>query len=160
MGTRTTGYHIVDEPRPGALADGSTDPVWPLLALMFGGAWLSWPWFVFNAFAFGSRTRWREVAWVVGGFLGTLALVVGVGFLLDGLGAETAEIYRPYFGVTIFAFKALVSYRLYLIQNRTFEVYQYFGGVTRSGFALVAVGWLLRRHLLDPLPLVLRVVLQ
>ena len=43
-----SGYRIADEPRPGAMEHLAVDPLWPFLAIMFGGAWLSWPWFVFK----------------------------------------------------------------------------------------------------------------
>ena len=59
-------YRIGDEPRPGALARVAVDPMWPLLAVMLGGVWLSWPWFVLNGVVVGSPTRqgWQRVAGV------------------------------------------------------------------------------------------------
>ena len=35
-----SGYRIADEPRPGAMEHLAVDPLWPFLAIMFGGAWL------------------------------------------------------------------------------------------------------------------------
>lgn len=151
------GYHILDEPRPGGLSQWTVEPLWPLLAIMVGGVWLSWPWFVFNSLAVGSPTRRREIAWAVGGLAGTFALVLGLFALISGV--PELEPYQSYLLVSIFVWKALVSYRLYLLQSRTFEIYQYFDGPVRNGLILVAAGWFLRPHVLGALPMLLKAVL-
>ena len=33
---------VADEPLPGPLQRIAVNPFWPLLAVMFGGAWVSW----------------------------------------------------------------------------------------------------------------------
>ena len=76
-------YRIEDEPQPGAMAQVAVDPLWPLLGLMFVGAWFSWPWFVVNGFAVGSPTRWRELAWVIGGFVVSAAIILGIFYVMD-----------------------------------------------------------------------------
>ena len=53
-----------------------------VLAIMFGGAWLSWPWFVFNGFVVGSPTRKKELALVLVGFAGNFVLSMGLGGLM------------------------------------------------------------------------------
>ena len=50
-------YHIADEPAASPLSKYAVSPLWPMLAVMFGGAWLAWPWFAVNAFAIGSASR-------------------------------------------------------------------------------------------------------
>ena len=77
-------YRILDEPRPGGLAHLAVNPLWPLLAVMLGGVWLSWPWFVVNGFAVGSPTRFRELGLAIGGLIGATGLLFGLGFLRAG----------------------------------------------------------------------------
>ena len=42
----------------------AVSPLWPMLGVMFGGAWLSWSWFALNSFAIGSASRKREI-WLI-----------------------------------------------------------------------------------------------
>lgn len=160
----TTSYRIVDEPRPGALATLAVDPLWPLLAIMFGGAWLSWPWFALNAFAIGSPTRRREAAVAVGGFVGTTVLLVALLWLnrvdvLRGVGLT-------YAAVGLVVWKLAVSYWLYVLQGRTFALFQHFHGATRNGLLVVFAGYFLGHRLLaalgeiDSFGWVLRLVLR
>ena len=71
------GYHIPDEPRPGGLVRWAVNPVWPFIAVMLGGAWLSWGWFLFNGAAIGSPSRARERLLVAVGLLRHTADLVG-----------------------------------------------------------------------------------
>ena len=163
-GAASGGYRILDEPRPGALAQLAVNPLWPLLAIMFGGAWISWPWFVVNAFAIGSPTRWREVALAVGGFVGTAVLFVtlvkaAAGGLISGVAIKYAVTF-------LVVWKLAVSYWLYVLQGRTFDLFEYFHGATRNGMLVVFAGYFLSRRLfsfvdsLEPWGTILRVVLQ
>ena len=150
-------YRIEDEPLPSGLSHLAVHPLWPLLAVMLGGAWLAWPWFAVNGFALGSPTRRRELAWVVGGFAGTFVIVAALGLarlggLPEGLPFELSL-------VSIAVWKLLVSYRLYTLQGRCFELYTYFGGAVRSGLPLVALGWFGERALFPALPGLLQVIL-
>ena len=54
-------YQIADEPIETSLRAYVVRPSAPLMAIMLGGAWLSWPWFAFNAIAMGSPTRRKEI---------------------------------------------------------------------------------------------------
>lgn len=158
------GYHIVDEPRPGALARLAVNPLWPLLSVMFGGAWVSWSWFVVNSFAIGSPTRWREAALALGGFAGTAALFVGL-VTLEVNGA-IGGVAISYAVVALVVWKLAVSYWLYVLQGRTFGLFEYFHGATKNGLLVVFAGYFLSRRLLpfvdslEPWGSVLRVVLQ
>lgn len=143
-------YHIEDEPRPGPLGHLVVDPVWPLFGVMFGGAVLAWPWFVWNGFAVGSPTRFREAAVAAAGFAGTILLLVVLGVLasneaISGLGVRYALI-----GVTVW--KLGVSYWLHVIQSRSFHLYEHFGGTVKSGLGIVFVGALLVPRALAGLP--------
>jgi hypothetical protein len=150
-------YELIDEPRPGALSKLAVKPLWPLLAVMLGGAWISWPWFVLNGFAVGSPTRRRELAWAIAGVAGSFALLVGISFLLGakvvgGLGFR-------YLLIGVVVYKLYVSYLLYSLQSRSFGLFEHFGGETKSGlFPLIAAA-LLRPRLLEVLPGFLQVLL-
>jgi len=158
------GYHILDEPSPGALARLAVNPLWPLLAVMFGGAWISWSWFVVNAFAIGSPTRWREAALAAAGFAGTAGLILAlVGLEVNGVLSGVAISYAL---VGLVVWKLAVSYWLYVLQGRTFSLFEYFHGATRNGLLVVFAGYFVARRLLPlvdslaPWGPLLRVVLQ
>lgn len=143
-------YRIQDEPRPGSLAHLAVNPVWPLFAVMFGGAGLSWSWFLVNGAALGSPTRRREIAWAIGGIAGSLALILGIVYLhhqelLGSLGVRYSLV-----GLTVW--KLAVSYWLFTLQNRTFHLYEHFGGRVRNGALVVLVGFFLTRRLFQGLP--------
>ena len=140
-------YRIPDEPTTSGLSSMAVQPLWPLLAIMFGGAWLSWPWFAFNAFATGSPTRGRELALAIGGFVGTVAIALGLSGLIYG-GVITKST-APYAFVSVTVWKLVVSYVLYSLQSRSFHLYEHFGGSVRSGFPLAVVaGFMLRTAVL------------
>ncbi len=143
-------YRIRDEPRPGALAHLAVNPVWPLLGVMFGGAGLSWTWFVFNGIAIGSPTRRQELGWAIGGFVGSFLLILGIGQLgaderLGALGVRYAMV-----GLTVW--KLAISYWLCMLQNRSFHLYEHFGGQVRNGALVVVVGYFLINRILPQLP--------
>lgn len=133
-------YQIEDEPRPGPMAHTAVRPLWPLFALMFGGAWIAWPWFLWNGRVVGSPTWRRELAWVAGGALGVLAF----GLSLDRISGLT-EKHLPYALLLLTLLKIGVSYAVFSLQARTFQIYEHYGGVVRNG----AIGVLLV-FLLDP----------
>lgn len=141
-------YQIIDEPSPQGLAHLAVRPFWPLLALMFAGPWLSWPWFVLNAVAIGSAGRGRQVAWACGGFAGAVALTVAIllGYGLGWYGRGAI----PYLLAGVTVWKVLVSYSLYLSQAPSAELHEYAGGPLRNGlFALLAGALFGRRFLVQ-----------
>jgi len=69
-------YRIIDEPRPGPLAQIAVNPVWPFLSVMMAGGWLAWPWFALNAFAIGSARKRAEALTVLGATLAAGALAL------------------------------------------------------------------------------------
>lgn len=140
-------YRIEDEPRPGALQAIAVRPLWPLLGVMLGGTWLAWPWFVVNGIAVGSPTLWREISWVVGGLLGAAGLIVGI-FTLAGAGV-LPEAGLSYAVISLVVWKLLVSYRLYMLQARTFELYEYFGGTVKNGLMIAVAALFVEPRLLD-----------
>jgi len=131
------GYRIADEPVPGGLAHMAVRPVWPLFAMMFVGPWFSWPWFVLNGIAVGSPTRVRELIGAIVGFAGSFGIVYAIFHLVEAKVLTQAML--PYAGIVLIAWKISVSYWLYMVQARTFEIYEYFGGIVRSGLVVVFV---------------------
>ncbi len=154
----TATYQILDEPHPSKLSEIAVQPLWPLLAVMFGGAWISWPWFAVNAFAVGSPTRVRELLWAVGGFVGTFCMVLGL-VLLDRSDAVSGTVMR-YLWVFLLVWKLTVSYWLYILQSRTFSLYRHFGGKARTGLFVVIVAGFLRRPVLESVPAFLPLLLS
>jgi hypothetical protein len=129
-------YRIQDEPSPGALGHLVVNPVFPLLSLMMAGAWLGVPWFIFNSFAMGSTTRRKETVLAVLVVPGTLLLFMLLGTLVHaGVLTKTSG---PYAGVGITVWKLAVGYALCNLQQRSFALHEYYGGVVRNG-ALVLV---------------------
>lgn len=140
-------YRIPDEPVTSGLSTVAVQPFWPLLAIMFGGSWLSWPWFAVNAFATGSPTRGRELALVIGGFAGSVALSIGmIAAVQWGALSESAV---PYAVIVLTVWKLVVSYVLYNLQSRSFHLFEHFGGTVRNGFTVALIGgYLLRQPIL------------
>lgn len=158
MSTDSPTYRILDEPQPSTLSHLAVQPLWPLLAVMFGGTWIAWPWFALNAFAVGSPSRVKELLWAVGGFLGTAMLTVGIFSLYA---AETVgDVGMQYLIVTLSVWKLLVSYRLYILQARTFSLYEYFGGTVRNGLLVILAATFLRPQVLGNLPGFIQIVLS
>lgn len=133
-------YQIADEPTDSSLRDYVVRPHVPLLAAILCGAWLAWPWFAFNAYAMGSPTRRKELALVAGAFAATFALAVGMlvlfhyGLLPSGVPTRLALL-------AITTFKMGVSYYLSTVQDRTFHVYEYYGGEVRDARRIISAGW-------------------
>lgn len=142
-----TAYRIEDEPLPGAWAHLAVRPLWPLFAVMFAGVWLAWPWFVFNGWVVGSPTRRKELAWAVGGAVGLVGLALGLA-LLGETGVLPSRVW-PYARVLLILWKLGVTYALYFLQSRTFQLYEHYGGPVKSGLMLVALGYFAHSWLLD-----------
>ncbi len=150
-------YRIGDEPQPGRLSQVAVNPVWPLLAVMFGGAGLSWTWFAVNGFALGSPHRRAELGWVIGGFAGNVALLLSIVVLADA--GILAGLALSYAVIVLTVWKLAVSYWLYILQGRSFGLYRHFGGPVKNGALIVFAALFLRSGLLGALPSFWRVVL-
>lgn len=137
-----SSYRLPDEPRPSGLVRFSVNPVWPLLAVMLAGPWLSWTWFVFNAWALGSASRVRESVYAVGGFVGGFALYVLILVLLAGF--SLPEGWGPYLVTLLTIWKIGVSYAIVRLQRQGFGLFAWYGGKPRNGAWLLFAGFLLR----------------
>jgi hypothetical protein len=142
--SRSEAYLVLDEPQPTGLARHAVNPVWPLFGMMFAGAWFAWLWFLFNGYAIGSPTRRKELLVVAIGLVGLLALPVLLVTALTHLGWTGGLRYAI---VVIACWKVGVCYWLYFLQSRSFELYEYYGGVLRSGMFVVIGGYLLSSFL-------------
>ena len=155
-------YQIADEPAPSKLARFAVNPVYPMLAAMLGGVWFAWPWFAFNGFAIGSPTRRVELAWLVGGLIvpPTIGWAVSVaydnGLLASGVPANTVV---PYLLLLVVVVKLVVVYAVFLLQSRTVEIYEYYGGKLASGVLPLVAAFYLGDKLLVDLPFFLWLML-
>jgi hypothetical protein len=135
-------YRIVDEPRGSRIEHLATRPYFPLLALVLGGAWVSWPWFAVNAIALGGMTRRREILLAVAGFAGS-ATIAGAIWALYGasvLGPRGL----PYAYLVLTLWKLGVSYWLYELQERAAEIRQHYVGRLAGGAGLVMAALIAR----------------
>jgi hypothetical protein len=151
-------YQIADEPAPSHLARYAVNPLYPMLAAMLAGAWLAWPWFAFNSFAIGSPTRRAELAWLVAGLI--VPPVIGVALIM-ARGAELLPASAgPYGGLVVVVSKLMVVYAVFLLQSRTIEIYEYYGGKLVNGIWPLVVGFYFGDRLIAGLPVVLQMMLS
>ena len=151
-------YKIADEPSPSTLARFAVNPLFPFLAVMLGGAWLGFAWFALNSFAVGSPTRTKEIAWLLGGLGAAALLVVATSLALDAGWLQTRHV--AYAALVILVAKLAAAYAVHILQSRTIEIFEYYGGVLRNGLPLAVVSFLLGPRLLEPVPVLVRLVLQ
>ncbi len=136
-------YQIADEPVETSLRSYVVRPSAPLLAAMLAGAWLAWPWFVFNAIAMGSPTRRKEIALCAAALGGTAALgaillaLLDAGILPRGVPLRLAVL-------AVVTFKLAITYHISAVQSRTFHVYEYYGGPVRSAGRILGAAFVLR----------------
>jgi hypothetical protein len=136
-------YRILDEPVPGTLSRFIVQPFWPLLALMFSGAWIAWPWFVFNSVAVGSATLRREVLLVLAALATSVATVLLMMLVLKTFGPYD-RIYT-YSRLAIVVGKIVFGYVLYTSQAGSVALYEHFHRPPQSGVWVVAGAWLADR---------------
>lgn len=143
-------YTITDEPKPTGLATYAVQPIWPLFAVMFAGSWLAWPWFVFNGFAVGSPTRWRELGAVIVGILGKAA-IAAVTVLGNHYGLISKEALIWTLVIALDVWKIAITYWLYMTQDRTIELFTYMGGKLRNGIIGVFLGFFVGQRFMNNL---------
>lgn len=136
-------YTIADEPHETSLGAYVVSPSAPLLASMMCGAWMTWPWFAFNAIAMGSPTKKKELtlcAIALGGtaLLGAIVLaLVDAGWIPLGTPFKLAML-------AISTWKLAFAYYISTVQSRTFHVYEYYGGAVRNAGAIIGTGFWLK----------------
>lgn len=137
-------YQLIDEPGTGRGI--VVRPVICLLALMLGGAWLAWPWFLWNAWSMESPTAKREAA-LVGGGLVVSGILAAALLHLEAAGTLSEAAFR-YGIIFVVAWKLLIGYAVTSLQSRCFDLYAYFGGVVRNGWPILIAAFLVRPILL------------
>lgn len=147
MGAR---YEIPDEPKAGPLAHFTCTPGATFLGFMLGGTWLGLPWMVFNGFAMGSATRRVELLTGIATLVAQLVVMAAiVALVLADILPPSAS---PYGGLVVQATRLVGAYRIFLLQERSFELHRYFGGaVWRHGWTLAIVLFAIRIALLAQL---------
>jgi heme/copper-type cytochrome/quinol oxidase subunit 4 len=151
-------YRIIDEPRPGGLAHLAVNPFWIFLAMMLGGAWLGWPWFVLNGLAIGSASVRKELALVLVGIVAAIGATL-VLLLLVSAGALSMD-HVKYAMVGLIAIKLAITYFVFLNQSRSFELFSYFGGQSKNALLLVIASVFVRPYVLKGLPSFFQLVLS
>lgn len=136
----SVSYHIQDEPIGGRRGMPALDPFWPLIAMMFGGAWLGTAAFAFNAWALRGPTRAREIGLA-------LAILIGAPVILFGLAVmrSAGALPNPAFDyalLLIVAWKLGLAYWIFFLQQNAYALYEYFGGAVNQA-QVVPIGALL-----------------
>jgi hypothetical protein len=147
----SAAYRIVDEPRGGRTQLPAFNPFWPLLAMMFGGAWLGVAIFAFNAWSLRSPTLGRELALAIAILLGAPILLLLLSMLpSQGLLPESAFKYAL---LLIVAWKLGLAYWIFFLQQNPYALYEYFEERTTSnprsaqaGAAIVVIGGLFKSN--------------
>jgi hypothetical protein len=135
-------YRIVDARRPSRVGHLAVNPYFPFLALMLGGAWIGWSWFVFNAVALGSYTRTREIAVCAAALVGVPALALGVGNLYSN--GHIGDIAFPYCQFLVTVVKLAPGYFVNDWQGRAAQLKEGFDSPLRNGMGLVVAATYLR----------------
>lgn len=149
-------YRIVDEPSPSTVERLTVNPFWPLLASMLAGGWLAWPWFALNSAALGRGRRFDADLAVLGfGIALNAALVLAVQKVLALGWVEHHE----YADLLPQALRLTVFYWLFMRQQRTYQLFEHFGGVGRNALFVVILGSVLRGAVLARVPPALRMFL-
>ena len=142
-------YRLTDEPEPSALSRWAVRPLHPMLGLMLGGGWIAWPWFVLNAYALGSPTRRREAAIAAG------AALVSVGYALTVMLLVESELLpvrvARYLVIGLVALKLGAGYWIHVLQQRTFGIFEHFGGRVRDPRILIGIALMVRLFVLSEL---------
>ena len=136
----SVGYHIQDEPIGGQRRVPALDPFWPLVAMMFGGAWLGAATFAFNAWMLRGPTWLREIGFAVAILAGAPLILIGLA-LARSAGALPGAAF-DYAMLLIVAWKLGLAYWIFFLQQSSYALYEYFGGAANRARA-VPIGALL-----------------
>jgi hypothetical protein len=155
---RSKGYEIIDEPTRGQFPGLVVSPTFPMFAFMLAGSAIGFAWFAFNAFAFGSATRTRELAIAVLTPALVAVLALGSGALVAGNVLPGSS--GPYIALVAVALKLSAAYFIFTKQRVSYELYVHFGGAARNGALVLVAAIFLGRRALEGLPDFAWLVLQ
>lgn len=140
----TVAYRIPDEPLGGGLRGWVIEPFWPLLAVMFAGAWFSAGLFAINAWFLRGPTWGREIALAAAMLVGTVVLVLTIDAIYaSGMLSERT---LKYAFLVIVVWKLALAYWMFFLQQTGFALYEYFGGKAQSGLLILIAGAFLRSY--------------
>lgn len=145
-------YRILDEPVARGLSIPALNPFWPLLGMMFGGAWLGVAMFVFNAFALRGPTFARELSIAGAILLGSPLIIFLIGFALNQQWMSDGAI--KYALLLVVAWKLSLAYWVFFLQQQSHALYEYFQRgpsnpqAASIGPALVIVGSLVKSNVI------------
>jgi hypothetical protein len=147
----SVAYRIQDEPIGERRGLPALDPFWPLLAMMFGGAWIGTAAFAYNAWVLRGPTWGREIGLAITTLLGAPVLLLGLGLLRssDMLPGSSLQ----YAFLLIVAWKLGLAYWMFFLQQNSHALYEYFGGyhsrAAQLGILVVFAGGLLKPRVVD-----------
>ncbi len=142
-GPRRVTYTIPDEPAPSRYQRFVVQPSATLLGVMLGGSILGLPWMVFNGFAMGSAFRRRELAYAVITAVAQFTLL-GLLIYLRAIGVLTDRQFG-YASLLVHAVRLTGAYFIYASQEKSFDLYQHFGGPVNSKGMFVALAMMVAR---------------
>jgi len=133
-------YRIIDEPAASPLSRAIVNPFLIVLAgmllpLLLGSAMrypqlLALLWFALNGIALRGPTLRQELAWIIGGaaFLLGFLPAFRLAMQADLLSVSTVVAYGPYIAIARSAIILTVLYRLYVLQNDSYQLHRYLHG--------------------------------
>jgi len=142
-------YVIPDEPRPSTLSRLVVNPFWPFFAQMLAGSWLALPWYAINGIALGSPTRTREWACLLASALGSVGLVLVLAYAAGQQWLDKSSMQIAL--LSIVALKMSMAYALYVMQSRSFELWEYFGGKASNGLFVVIASFFVKAKVMAAL---------
>jgi hypothetical protein len=125
-------------------------PMWPLLAMMFAGVWIAWPWFLLNEALMKSDDLRRQAKVVVIGLLVAAGIAATIISMVE---VELLSIREArYVAMLLMAWKLGVSYVLESRQRKGFGLWGYFGGEPRNGLYVFIAATYLSGVIFERLP--------
>ena len=144
-------YRIQDEPIGDRRGLPAFDPFWPLLAMMFGGAWIGTAAFAYNAWVLRGPTWTREIGLAVATLVGAPVILFGLAILRSSDMLPGSSL--SYAMLLIVAWKLGLAYWMLFLQQNSHALYEYFGGyhgrAMQLGVLIVFAGGFLKGHVVD-----------
>ncbi|NKF48995.1 hypothetical protein G3R49_00200 [Shewanella sp. WXL01] len=136
-------YQVIDEPQHSKMSKVTVNPMWPLLSSMVGGALFGWLWFAVNSFALNSPNRGKELLTIVIALFVFVAAHVATGIFLNN--GYLKGIPVDYVILILLCMKLVFSYKLFLMQMKSFSVYTHFEGKVANPVAGLILAYLAGR---------------